>query len=275
MFGMTTKRLHFMIGGAFAGIVSRTAVAPLDRMHTILVARSDEDGKKMLTDLLKNEGILGLWRGNTVNCMKVAPTTAVKFFVTENLKRFAKEYYTKKNQKLPFIVNFGIGALGAITSTMVSHPIDVIRTRMSIETTKIRKYDGFFGTAKTIIKEEGITGLYKGLGFSILSVTPFQAVNHACFDIVSPLVPECKLKKLYQGCLSSSLAFSLCYPLDVVKRKLLAKKADSATDAIKTIIKTQGIKGFYSGFSVGFVKVVPMMSVQFFAFDQYKKFFKL
>ncbi|EKE42118.1 hypothetical protein ENUP19_0207G0010 [Entamoeba nuttalli] len=273
--GMTYKRFQFMLGGAFAGVVSRTAVAPLDRMHTLLVARSDESGSKMLRDLLANEGVIGLWRGNFVNCMKVAPTTAVKFFVTESLKRIAKDYYARRSLQLPFSVNFAIGALGAIASTMVSHPIDVIRTRMTIETTKIRKYDTFFGTASTIIKEEGVSGLYKGLGFSILSVTPFQAVNHACFDFVAPLVPECQLKKLYQGCLSSSLAFSLCYPLDVVKRKLLAKKANSAIEAINTIAKTQGIKGFYSGFGVGFVKVVPLVSVQFFAFDQYKKFFKL
>ena len=275
MFGMSAKRFHFMFGGAFAGIVSRTAVAPLDRMHTIVVARSDENPMKMLMELFKNEGVKGLWRGNLVNCMKVAPTTAVKFFVTENLKRFARDYYSKKNMKLPFAVNFGIGAMGAICSTMVSHPIDVIRTRMSIETTKVRKYDTFFGTASTIIKEEGISGLYKGLGFSILSVTPFQACNHACYDFVAPYVPESRLKKLYQGCLSSSLAFSICYPLDVVKRKLLAKKAENAVDAITTIYKKDGIKGFYAGFGVGFVKVVPMMSVQFFTFEQYKKFFKL
>ncbi|KAL7713790.1 hypothetical protein QTN25_008670 [Entamoeba marina] len=269
------KQFQFMLGGAFAGVVSRTAVAPIDRMHTLLVARSDEDSKKMFNDLITNEGILGLWRGNAVNCMKVAPTTAVKFFVTETLKRYARSYYESRSLKLPFTVNFTIGALGAICSTFVSHPIDVIRTRMTIETSKVRKYDTFFGTASTIVKEEGISGLYQGLGFSLLSVTPFQAVNHACYDLVSPIVPKGPLKKLYQGCLSSSLAFTLCYPLDVVKRKLLARKANTATEAVNMIMKTQGIKGFYTGFSVGFIKVVPLISVQFYAFDQYKKFFEL
>ncbi|ELP92034.1 hypothetical protein EIN_291330 [Entamoeba invadens IP1] len=274
MFGISTRRLHFLVGGAVAGVISRTVVAPLDRMHTLTVARSQEKTVDMLHEMLMNEGVLGLWRGNFVNCMKVAPTTAVKFFVTETLKRMAQKYYFQST-RIPFGINFGIGAVGAICSTLVSHPIDVIKTRMSIETTKIRKYDTFMGTAQTIIKEEGVLGLYKGINFAILSVTPFQAVNHACFEFVSPFVPQSSLKKLYQGCLSSSLAFSICYPLDVVKRKLLAKKADSVGEAVANILKNEGPIGFYRGFGVGFFKVVPLISVQFFAFDQYKKFFKL
>ena len=234
---MANKQIQYILGGAFAGLVSRTVVAPLDRLHNLIVVRSAENPTEVISSLLKNEGILGLWRGNFVNCCKIAPTTAVKFFVTESLKNYAKEYYKKQGKKIPFSTNFMIGAFGAIISTMVSHPIDVVRTKMTIETSKNRKYNSFFQTTSLILKEEGISGLYRGLGISLIGVTPFQAVNNACFEFTNNRIPNFALKKLVQGAISSSVAFCTCYPLDVVKRKMMAKKYNNFVDCVSEILK--------------------------------------
>lgn len=51
-------------------------------------------------------------------------------------------------------------------------PIDVVKTRLQVQgelgKTQITKYNGFGGGLMTIIKNESIGGLYKGIGASLL-----------------------------------------------------------------------------------------------------------
>ena len=61
---------------------------------------------------------------------------------------------------------------------MITHPLDLARTRLAIQTTE-KKYSGLFGTILTVIKEEGITGIYKGMGTSCMVRTTPSHPGHS------------------------------------------------------------------------------------------------
>ncbi len=50
---------------------------------------------------------------------------------------------------------------------MSTYPLDLIRTRLTIQTTE-GKYHGIVDTFKKVVNEEGIRALYKGVGTSAL-----------------------------------------------------------------------------------------------------------
>jgi len=79
------------------------------------------------------------------------------------------------------------GAIGGFTSGIVTCPLDVIKTKLQAQggfaaiqkgrhVGHHRVYKGLVGTAKVIWRDEGIRGMYRGLGPIILGYLPTWAV---------------------------------------------------------------------------------------------------
>ena len=85
----------------------------------------------------------------------------------------------------PYVVPLAGGAAGAV-SGFVSCPLDVIKTKLQAQggfkpasdgiQAATAAYRGVSGTAATIWKEEGIRGMYRGLGPMLLGYIPTWAV---------------------------------------------------------------------------------------------------
>lgn len=71
--------LRKLISGAVAGAVSRTVVAPLETIRTHLMVGSCGNSTGEVFDaILKSDGWKGLFRGNLVNVIRVAPSKAIE-----------------------------------------------------------------------------------------------------------------------------------------------------------------------------------------------------
>ncbi|KAF9104420.1 hypothetical protein BGX27_010110 [Mortierella sp. AM989] len=108
---------RYLLAGAIAGAVSRTATAPLDRLKVYLITKSEttltgpaaEAGLKhipkltgsnfvapvkkrllwtAITELYHQGGLKTFFRGNGLNIIKIAPESAIKFYTYETSKAF-------------------------------------------------------------------------------------------------------------------------------------------------------------------------------------------
>lgn len=79
------------------------------------------------------------------------------------------------------------GAIGGFTSGIVTCPLDVIKTKLQAQGgyTPVdlgrhaghpKMYNGLVGTAKVIWREEGLRGMYRGLGPIVMGYLPTWAV---------------------------------------------------------------------------------------------------
>lgn len=79
------------------------------------------------------------------------------------------------------------GAVGGFTSGIVTCPLDVIKTKLQAQggftagqhgehAVRTKAYEGLVGTARVIWREEGIRGMYRGLGPIIMGYLPTWAV---------------------------------------------------------------------------------------------------
>jgi solute carrier family 25 folate transporter 32 len=90
-------------------------------------------------------------------------------------------------------VNSICGAMGGVASGIVTCPLDVIKTRLQAQGSFRRRhrhavgtpllYRGMVGTARTIWKEDGVRGMYRGLGPMLLGYLPTWAVYMSIYDI--------------------------------------------------------------------------------------------
>lgn len=78
-----------LVAGAVAGAISRTFTAPFDRLKTVMQALGSKKDIKIIggfKHMIEEGGVLGLWRGNGINVVKIAPEVALKFAFFEEVK---------------------------------------------------------------------------------------------------------------------------------------------------------------------------------------------
>ncbi|GKU87978.1 hypothetical protein SLEP1_g2299 [Rubroshorea leprosula] len=81
-----------LVAGGVAGGVSRTAVAPLERLKILLQVQNPHNIKyngtiQGLKYIWRTEGLRGLFKGNGTNCARIVPNSAVKFFSYEQASK--------------------------------------------------------------------------------------------------------------------------------------------------------------------------------------------
>lgn len=81
-------------------------------------------------------------------------------------------------------------SVAASTAKMIAiiatYPHEVVRTRLREQAINgAFKYTGFLNTLNIIAKEEGIRGLYGGMGLHLLRSVPNAAVMFVTFELVS------------------------------------------------------------------------------------------
>jgi hypothetical protein len=89
-------------------------------------------------------------------------------------------------------INSFCGALGGVASGIVTCPLDVIKTRLQAQGAFNQMknknpagpalYHGMIGTAKTIWVQDGVRGMYRGLGPMLLGYLPTWAVYMSVYD---------------------------------------------------------------------------------------------
>lgn len=91
----------------------------------------------------------------------------------------------------PSSVNSFCGAMAGVASGVVTCPLDVIKTRLQGQGSFRRQiragkpavlYNGLVGTAKTILQQDGIRGMYRGLGTMLVGYPPTWAVYMTVYD---------------------------------------------------------------------------------------------
>ena len=73
------ESLRRLMSGAVAGAVSRTVVAPLETIKThLMVGSCGNSMNEVFDNITRSEGWKGLFRGNLVNVIRIAPSKAIE-----------------------------------------------------------------------------------------------------------------------------------------------------------------------------------------------------
>ncbi|KAJ7468796.1 mitochondrial carrier domain-containing protein [Mycena latifolia] len=155
---------------------------------------------------------------------------------------------------LPFIANFAAGAIAGISEILTFYPLDVVKTRMQLETGKTKH--GLVGSFQTIIREEGFGRLYRGLVPPLLLEAPKRAVKFAANDFWGKtylgFTGETKMTQqlsILTGCSAGATESFVVVPFELVKIKMQDKTSTfkGPMEVVRHIIKADGLLGLYAG----------------------------
>ncbi|KAK1365505.1 Thylakoid ADP,ATP carrier protein, chloroplastic [Heracleum sosnowskyi] len=276
---LVPKGVSLFAAGAVAGAVAKSITAPLDRVKLLMqthgLRAGQESAKKAIgfieaiTLIGKEEGLKGYWKGNLPQVIRIIPYSAVQLFAYETYKKLFKG----KDGELSVIGRLAAGACAGMTSTFVTYPLDVLRLRLAVEPGSRTMTE----VAVNMLRDEGFSSFYKGLGPSLISIAPYIAVNFCVFDLVKKSLPERLQKRteasLITALISATIATLTCYPLDTVRRQMQLKGTPYETifDAFPGIVERDGLVGLYRGFVPNALKTLPNSSIRLTTFDTVKR----
>ncbi|KAL1976434.1 hypothetical protein VTN31DRAFT_2716 [Thermomyces dupontii] len=281
------------IAGGVAGAVSRTIVSPLERLKILLqiqnAGRNDYKLSipKALVKMWREEGWRGFMRGNGTNCIRIIPYSAVQFGSYNFYKRFLEP---SPGADLPPIRRLVCGGMAGITSVTVTYPLDIVRTRLSIQSASFaelkqqnrgQRLPGMFETMVHIYKNEGgLIALYRGIIPTVAGVAPYVGLNFMVYESIRIyLTPEGDAnpnagRKLLAGAISGAVAQTCTYPFDVLRRRFqintmsgMGYQYESIWDAVRVIVTEEGVRGLYKGIVPNLLKVAPSMASSWLSFE--------
>ncbi|RDY08795.1 Mitochondrial substrate carrier family protein B [Mucuna pruriens] len=183
-----------LLAGGVAGALSKTCTAPLARltilfqiqgMHSNVATLRKASIWNEASRIIHEEGFRAFWKGNLVTIAHRLPYSSVNFYSYEHYKKLLKMVPAlqshRDNVSSDLCVHFVGGGLAGITAATSTYPLDLVRTRLAAQT-NFTYYRGIWHTLHTISKEEGIFGLYKGLGTTLLTVGPSIAISFSVYE---------------------------------------------------------------------------------------------
>ncbi|XP_062074522.1 mitochondrial adenine nucleotide transporter ADNT1-like [Humulus lupulus] len=231
-----------LIAGGVAGGVSRTAVAPLERLKILLQVQNPHSIKyngtvQGLKYIWNTEGLRGLFKGNGTNCARIVPNSAVKFYSYEQASKgilwFYRQQTGDEEAQLTPLLRLGAGACAGIIAMSATYPMDMVRGRLTVQTEKSpHQYRGIFHALSTVLREEGFRALYRGWLPSVIGVVPYVGLNFAVYESLKDylvknkpfgLVNDSELSvttRLACGAAAGTVGQTVAYPLDVIRRRM-------------------------------------------------------
>ncbi|KAI1081237.1 solute carrier family 25 member 42 [Whalleya microplaca] len=284
--------------GGVAGAVSRTVVSPLERLKILFQVQSAGHSEyqmpvgKALAKMWKEEGWRGFMAGNGTNCIRIVPYSAVQFGSYNLYKRHFFEKYPGAG--LSPIERLACGGIAGITSVFFTYPLDIVRTRLSIQTASFAalsnkpkdKMPGMWTTMGSMYKNEGgFLALYRGIIPTVAGVAPYVGLNFMTYEFVRKyLTPDGEqnpsaVRKLLAGAVSGAVAQTCTYPFDVLRRRFqintmsgMGYQYKSIGDAIRVIVTQEGVRGLYKGLIPNLLKVAPSMAANWLSFEVTRDF---
>lgn len=148
--------------GSLAGAIGSTVGNPFDVVKTRMMASEGKNKPlpQIFKEIIKNQGIKGLYRGLEANLMRAMVLNGTKMSCYDNIKLslLRNKIVKKKGILLETMSAFGAGFF--MTCTVA--PFDKIRTRLMNQPVDAKIYNGFIDCFTKIIANEGIRGLWVG-----------------------------------------------------------------------------------------------------------------
>ncbi|KAL3636543.1 hypothetical protein CASFOL_018842 [Castilleja foliolosa] len=280
--GLDKTKFYVVGAGIFSGVT--VALYPISVVKTRMQVASnnavERSAVSVIKGLLKTDGIPGLYRGFGTVITGAIPTRIIFLTALETTKVAA--YKTVQPFKLSeptkaAIANGVAGMMASLCTQTVFVPVDVVSQRLMVQGySGHAKYNGGLDVVRKVIKADGIRGLYRGFGLSVITYSPSSAVwwasygasqrfiwrriymfttgftgtRHLDDGIAAPSGQNIVLVQAAGGIIAGATASSITTPLDTIKTRLQVmgqEKRPSARQVVRNLIAEDGWTGFYRG----------------------------
>lgn len=289
-----------LVYGGFASCVAETITMPVDVVKTRLQMDGSGGGVKQYSGSLDcarklsaAEGPSALFKGLPPALVRQSTYGSLRYGLYGPIKNAMG---ITPGKPVPLWKKIVAGGTAGAVASAVANPTDLMKVRLQTDGMmkdaegKLlpKRYSGMVDAFFSIIKEEGVLGLWTGVGPTMGRATALAAAELATYDEVKG---QLKSKVGMQDGLPLTLctAFASGYvstvassPFDVVKSRVMGqplnpdgtgKLYSGMVDCFVKSSQAEGVMSLYNGFWPNFGRVVPRVTIVFVVMEQLKKNF--
>jgi solute carrier family 25 (adenine nucleotide translocator) protein 4/5/6/31 len=206
---------------------------------------------------MADEGLAPFWRGNMANVLRYFPTQALNFAFKDTIKATFAVPKDAPNWK-KFSVNILSGGMAGSMSLCFVYSLDFARTRLANDAKGKggeRQYKGLIDVYTKTLKSDGIQGLYRGFGISVVGIFIYRGMYFGLYDSLKPILlgekPNPALS-FFLGWSVTIVSGLMSYPIDTIRRRMMMTSGTgvvykSAADCGMQILKNEGFMSMMKG----------------------------
>ncbi|KAI9037451.1 thiamine transporter TPC1 [Aspergillus affinis] len=180
------------------------------------------------------------------------------------------------------------GGIAGLVSRFCIAPLDVVKIRLQLQIHSLSDptshqyvkgpiYKGTLSTMRSIVRQEGITGLWKGnvpaelmyVCYGAAQFTTYRTTTQALSQLPYRLPPPAE--SFVAGALAGGTATAATYPLDLLRTRFAAQGPErvyrSLLGSVREIAAREGPRGFFRGCSAAVGQIVPYMGLFFATYE--------
>ncbi|KAG9231170.1 mitochondrial carrier domain-containing protein [Amylocarpus encephaloides] len=296
--------------GSIAGVAGKYIEYPFDTVKVRLQSQPDHQPLRYTGPVdcfkqgLRNDGVLGLYRGITAPLVGAALETSSLFF-WERLGReslFAAGLY-QRGKPLPLSALWLTGAISGAFTSLVLTPVELVKCKIQVPTTvstdgMIQKAPTPLAVIREVFRHQGLKGFWHGQLGTLIRETGGCAAWFGSKETVTLLFHRFNSKSvadpatdnlerpplpLWQQALagaSAGMSYNfLFYPADTIKSRMqtsaIAPGAPPQKFSQEAVMlwKQYGLKGMYRGCGITVARSAPSSAFIFIIFDALKDYF--
>ncbi|XP_035536667.1 mitochondrial uncoupling protein 2-like [Morone saxatilis] len=231
--------------------------------------------------MIKTEGPRSLYSGLVAGLHRQMSFASVRIGLYDTMKQF----YSRGSE------NAGIGTrllAGCTTGAMAvafAQPTDVVKVRFQAqvrlpESGSVKRYNSTIDAYKTIARDEGVRGLWKGCLPNITRNAIVNCSELVTYDLIKELILKHNLMMDNMPChFTAAFAAGFCTtivasPVDVVKTRYMNSVPGQYSGAINcalTMLVKEGPTAFYKGFMPSYLRLGSWNIVMFVSYEQIKR----
>lgn len=153
----------------------------------VKVAKAYTGSFHAFSEILRHEGIIGIYRAFPMHQLTWAPFNGFYFMIYEKCKSMCIDAgYEDGHDNLEPIAQVCCGSTAGIIAATVTNPLDVLKTRLQVAMAnpEMFPFGNGLGAARHLLRHEGPSAFMDGAAARAIWLTPRLTICVACYEII-------------------------------------------------------------------------------------------
>jgi solute carrier family 25 citrate transporter 1 len=252
----STPPLVSIISGGIAGGVEGAITYPFEFAKTRVQLQNERGYRpprnpySIVSNIYRTEGLRALYKGCGVLVVGSVAKDAVRFLSFDTVKNAFKDPETGTLTPARNMLA-GMSA-GVVASVFAVTPTERLKTALIDDARHERRYTSTLHAIKTIIRDDGVLGMYRGFAGTTLKQASATSFRMGSYNIIKDFevkrnIPQNTGTNFLNGAAAGIITTLLSQPFDTIKTRSQSAKATTTLQAVKGIWNDGGIRAFWRG----------------------------
>ncbi|XP_074996522.1 putative mitochondrial transporter UCP3 isoform X1 [Calonectris borealis] len=225
-----------------------------------------------LSTMVRTEGPRSLYSGLAAGLQRQMSFASIRIGLYDSVKQL---YTPKGAESTGLAARVLAGCTTGAVAVTCAQPTDVVKVRFQANGALpdgARRYSGTVDAYRTIAREEGVRGLWRGTLPNIARNAIVNCGELVTYDLIKDALLRAQLMTAAFG--AGFCATVVASPVDVVKTRYMNAgpgQYRNALSCLLALLMQDGLAGFYKGFVPSFLRLGSWNVVMFISYEQLQR----